>query len=51
MMKIVIYKENGEKIGLFFIPDDATKEWVERNTPPLIRVAQLLAGEIEKTGY
>jgi hypothetical protein len=49
-MKITIY-DGKKKVGTFYIPDDASKEWVERNIPPLIRTAQLLAGKIEKTGF
>ena len=51
MFKIVIYDENGQNIGAFYIPEDASKEWVEKNIPPNIRAIQLMAGKIDKTGY
>lgn len=55
MIRIEVYDEAktaaNTKMGMFYIPDDASKEWVEKNIPPLIRVLQLLAGKIEKTGY
>jgi len=58
MIKVVIYDEKEQEnksfqdsIGTFYVPDDATKEWVEKNIPPIIRVAQLLAGKIKETGY
>lgn len=50
MIKITAFIE-AEEIGSFCIPDDASKEWVEKNVPPIIRVIQLLAGKIDKTGY
>ena len=59
MLKIVVYDEKDDgisipeeqQIGSFFIPDNASKEWIERNIPPIIRAVQLLAGKIEETGY
>jgi len=51
VIKIVAYNDNGDEIGSFYIPDGVSKEWVERNIPPIIRAIQLLAGKIEKIGY
>lgn len=50
MLKIVV-SEDKKKWGTFYIQDDATKEWIEKNVPPIIRAIQLLAGKIEMTGY
>ena len=52
MLRIEIYKDlRKEKIGLFFIPNDADKEWVEKNVPVLIQSVRLMADEIRETGY
>lgn len=51
MLKIVAYDKDERKIGSFYIPEDTSKEWIEKTIPPIIRVIQLLAGGIEETGY
>ena len=50
-MKIVIYDEKDKEVGRFYIPDDATKEYIERNVPPIIQAIQLITGKIEITDY
>ena len=40
-----------QEIGKFYIPNDASKAWIEKNIPPLIQAIRLLAGRIKKTGY
>ena len=51
MIKVVIYNDDEKQIGYFLIPDDVSKEWIERNVPPIVRAAQLFAGKIKETGY
>jgi hypothetical protein len=56
MIRIAGYTEDEfgrleKQIGSFYIPDDVTNEWLEKHIPPIIRVIQLLAGKIKKTGY
>ena len=50
-MKIVVYDETDQEWGKFYVPDDASKEWIEMNVPPIIRTVQLLMGNIDSTGY
>lgn len=50
MLKFVVY-DGKKKIGAFYIPDDADKEFIVKNIPPLIRAIQLIAGKIKETGY
>jgi len=40
-----------QEIGKFYIPNDASKVWIEKNIPLLIQAIRLLAGRISKTGY
>jgi hypothetical protein len=46
-----IVKGKKKEIGKFYIPADASKEFIEKNVPPLIRAIQLLIGKIKETGY
>jgi len=49
MIRFEIYKDNhsNDKIGTFFVPDNASEEWLKRNIPPLIHDAQIFAEKAE----
>lgn len=49
-LKFVIY-DGKQRLGTFYIPSEATKEYIEKNIPMLVRAIQLLAGKIKETGY
>ena len=56
MIKIVVFdddkcKNSPNGIGSFFIPDNAAKEWVEKNIPFLIQAIRLMSWKIDETGY
>ena len=43
-LRVDIYRvQDDKKVGTFFIPADATLEWLQRNTPLLLQVAQTMA--------
>lgn len=52
MMKVVMYKDWGETepIGYFFVPDNASLDWLRRNAPELLHAGQLLSGDAKTWG-
>lgn len=47
MLKVVVYADLEEKrrVGFFVIPDDANKDWLERNVPTMLLGVRVLADE------
>ena len=43
-LKVEVYN-GGQRVGFFFIPVGADMEFLKRNTPYLIRAAQMMAQE------
>lgn len=52
MIKVVMYKDGAErmKVGEFYVPGDADRDWLRRNVPELIHAGQLMAGDAEPWG-
>lgn len=42
-LKISITDSDGKEIGYFYIPKDASLEYLKKNVPSLIRGAQIIA--------
>ena len=49
MIRVEIYKDedSDERFGMFLVPDNASKRYLERNLPYLIHASQILLNKAE----
>ena len=45
MLKVVVYINEEEEVGHFYIPDNADEKWFRKNAPMLLYGVQILAEE------